>query len=767
MIHNYCKDISLSSYFDEIYLTYRFIGGNMKSNKTYSETNLEIIHVWKKALDKSFISDIKYEKNLLERTKIIKKNILHTLDMAEKLASLASDKEIFDTSSSLLSIEKEIYRIKKDVISIAVFGQMSSGKSSFLNSLVGEKLLTMSEERATATITVIRHIDNFEGYKDGEIEIHYKGENEIIFNLKRAVEFFDKHFIDEFSDVNILSIKEILENKETLLTKLSKIKHSSIDRKYRKELKAHKKTIELILDNLNENIKNLESIVKTTMLEKDALISAEKSVFMNNIIFYKDMPLLKNIELIDTPGLGSNSQLDTRKSEAFLEKADIVMILTDAKEPMQKESEEDILHILEDIEQNTEENSFFNKVFVVVNKIDDCENNRTEIKELLEESLEDAEITLDTNHILFISSKYEYLKRCDEKALGEFYIRNKDNIEKNDLEYVEKTIYEFSTAEATSKFLTKHLTQIDKIFDEVERNFNGNLERILGDINSTKEKIDRFSRDKNKIRSELEDTLSRMIKDEYRELQAKAYNVMDDELKQVSTYDYFKDIAEKRKTFSDANSDKKSRYFYQNLAKGLMRLIIHETNTDIEKKLKINVFNRKQSDTLKSKLQDETKKIQKKYENDYGVVLNLENISMSGIKINLSNNIDLEINLWKRFKLLINPLIWFSTSRYIDASAEKWKEYSLNEYKPNIKQEIKRQKEEAEHQVQIEINDAISNIVKTIDRQLKQELSDQEKLIKNREETMGRKAKIQDTFKMLQEEYILRIKEQNRVLFER
>jgi len=767
LIHNYCKDISLSSYFDEIYLTYRFIGGNMKSNKTYSETNLEIIHVWKKALDKSFISDIKYEKNLLERTKIIKKNILHTLDMAEKLASLASDKEIFDTSSSLLSIEKEIYRIKKDVISIAVFGQMSSGKSSFLNSLVGEKLLTMSEERATATITVIRHIDNFEGYKDGEIEIHYKGENEIIFNLKRAVEFFDKHFIDEFSDVNILSIKEILENKETLLTKLSKIKHSSIDRKYRKELKAHKKTIELILDNLNENIKNLESIVKTTMLEKDALISAEKSVFMNNIIFYKDMPLLKNIELIDTPGLGSNSQLDTRKSEAFLEKADIVMILTDAKEPMQKESEEDILHILEDIEQNTEENSFFNKVFVVVNKIDDCENNRTEIKELLEESLEDAEITLDTNHILFISSKYEYLKRCDEKALGEFYIRNKDNIEKNDLEYVEKTIYEFSTAEATSKFLTKHLTQIDKIFDEVERNFNGNLERILGDINSTKEKIDRFSRDKNKIRSELEDTLSRMIKDEYRELQAKAYNVMDDELKQVSTYDYFKDIAEKRKTFSDANSDKKSRYFYQNLAKGLMRLIIHETNTDIEKKLKINVFNRKQSDTLKSKLQDETKKIQKKYENDYGVVLNLENISMSGIKINLSNNIDLEINLWKRFKLLINPLIWFSTSRYIDASAEKWKEYSLNEYKPNIKQEIKRQKEEAEHQVQIEINDAISNIVKTIDRQLKQELSDQEKLIKNREETMGRKAKIQDTFKMLQEEYILRIKEQNRVLFER
>ena len=734
--------------------------------KNFSGTNLEIINVWEKDLKDQFILNLKKEKNLLERTKIIKNNILHTLNMAENLASIANDKEIFDTSSSLLSIEKEIDKIKKDVVSIAVFGQMSSGKSSFLNSLVGEELLTVSQERATATITVVRHIDNFEGYKDGEIEIHYKSENEIIFNLKKAVEFLDKYFVNQFSNLNLLSINDILENRQTLLVQLSNAKHNSVDRAYRKEIKANKKIVELIIDNLDENRSNLGTISKKDILEKDDLISSKKSVFINNIIFYKDIALLKNIELIDTPGLGSNSQLDTQKSEEFISKADIIMILTDAKEPIQKESEEDILHILEDIEQDEEEINFFDKVFIVVNKIDDCENNRKEIRELLEESLEDAEVTIKKNHILFISARYEYLKRCNNKALNDFHINNKENIEKNDLEYIEKTIYDFSTAEATSKFLTKHLNQIDKIFNEVERNFNGNLEKISGDINTTKEKINKFSNNKEKIKDELEDTLTRMIKDEYRELQAKAYNVMDDELKEISTADYFETIAKERGSFENSNSDKNSSDDYVIITKNLMEEIINESNKKIKRSIKSDIFNLKQNNSLKRKLQEKTKKVQKKYENDYGVVLNLENISISSIKINLNNNIDLEITTWKSVKLFINPSIWGKIAKHIDASAEKWEEYSQNEYKPHLKEEIKKQKEEAEKSVQKEISNAIENIVNTIDRQLKQELRDQGNLLNNREETMQRKSKIQETFTMLQKEYIFKIKEQNRVLFE-
>lgn len=734
----------------------------IRKKENYSSTNLETINVWEKELKEKFKSNLIEEKNLLERTKIIKSNILQTLNMAEKLASISNDKNIFDTSSSLKSIEKEIDKIKQDVVSISVFGQMSSGKSSFLNSLVGEKLLTVSQERATATITVIRHIDNFEGQKDGNIEIHYKSENEIIFNLKKAVESLDKYFTNEFSDLNLFSIEEVLENREALLAKLSNVKHSRVDRSFRKEVKGSKKIIELILNNLDENINYLGTISEQDVLEKNELISSDKSVFINNIIFYKDIPLLKNIELIDTPGLGSNSQLDTRKSEEFIEKADIVILLTDAKEPMQKDSEEDILHILEDIQQNQEDSNFFDKVFIVVNKIDDCENNRDEIKELLEDSLDDAEITINNNHILFISARYEYLKRCDKTALDSFHINNKENIQMHDLEYIEKTIYNFSTAEATSKFLTKHLNQIDKIFDEVERNFKGNLEKIGENINITEEKIDKFSKNKDKIKTELEETLTRMIKDEYRVLQAKAYNIMDDELKKVSTYDYFKNIVQERKSFEKSKNEKDS----ERIAKNLMKEIINESNQIVEKNIKKNIFNVKQNKVLKIKLQEKTKKVQKKYENDYGVVLNLDDIAIGSIKINLNNNVDLEVTTWKSFKLFINPLLWGKADKYIDAFSEKWEEYSNNEYKDNIKEEIKKQKEEVEKSVQKEISNAITNIVETIDNQLKQELRDQEKLLKNKEETMQRKLKIQNSFTMLQKEYISKIKEQNKVLFE-
>ena len=87
------------------------------------------------------------------------------------------------------------------------------------------------------------------------------------------------------------------------------------------------------------------------------LIDDKKSVFIEKVTFYKDIEFLKGIELVDTPGLGSNNNLHTNTSEEFIKEADVVIILTDAKEPMQKESELDILHILEDIDKKNKKDS--------------------------------------------------------------------------------------------------------------------------------------------------------------------------------------------------------------------------------------------------------------------------------------------------------------------------------------------------------------------------------------------------------------------------
>jgi len=732
--------------------------------ESYHTRNIEVINIWKKDLENKFKFDFPVKINLLEKTKIIKNNMLYTLDMAEKLASLSRDKKIFDTSASLSSIENEMDKIRKDVVSIAVFGQMSSGKSSFLNSLVGENLLSVAQERATATITIVRHIDNFNGKKNGDIEIHYKHENEIVFNVRKAINVLDKHF-HNYASFELFTLDDILLNKDALLSKLETSSRKEIKREYRKAVKENKKILELILNSIDDYQHKLGTTTYQNLLTNDELTSTDKSVFINNIVFYKDIKLLKNIELVDTPGLGSNSQLDTRKSEEFIAKADIVMILTDAREPMQKESEEDILHILDDIKRDEDDANFFDKVFIVINKIDESESDRAKIIELLNESLDDAEIEISNNHILFISAKYEYLKRCDKKALKEFHLINKNNIQENDLEYIEKTIYDFSAAEATSKFLTKHLKQIDTIFDGIERNFEENIQNLENSLEKTQEKIEKFKENKEKIQSALENNLNRMIKDEYRSLLAKANNFMDDSLKERSTEDYFEKLAKKRDLFKEAHNMANTENNYQNIAKKLFESIIADTNNKIEYNIKHNVFNHQDKQILKEKLQKKTKDIQNRYENDYGVVLNLDEINIDSIKIKLTKDIDLEISIWKDIKQLFNLRLWRKTDKYIDISAESWEKYSNNMYKNNLKEEIKKQITSAEKNVQNEVLISIHNIVETIDNQLQQELLDKERYVDNKNETIYRKTKIQDSFNMLQNDYIVKAKEQNRILF--
>lgn len=737
----------------------------MKQN--YKSKNLEITNKWLEDLKKEFIINIPSSINLLEKTKIIKKNILLSLDIAYKLSAISKDKEIFDTTASMQSFEKEIEKIKKDVVSIAVFGQMSSGKSSFLNSLVGEKLLAVAEERATSTITIIRHIDNFDGQIDGNIEIHYKTKNEILLELTKAWEVLNNYFHNVFEvDLFPDNIDDILLKKDEFFNKLASISHKDIDRKNRKFVKVHIDVVNFILKGLKENRDDLGKIVNKNKLDNNNfLTNINLSVFINNVVFYKDIELLKNIELIDTPGLGSSSQLDTRKSEVFIEKADIVMIITDVKEPMQKESELDILYILEDIQKNEGDKNFFDKVFIIVNKIDDTDKNRDEIKDLLNESIDDADIKISDKNLLFVSSLFEYEKRFNKKDLNSLFFKNKNNLGKNDLMIIEKTIYDFSAAEATSKFLTENIKKIDNIFNEADRNFKNNLTRLDGDIGEIEKKINTFKSTKNDIQKELENELKDIVEDKYRELHAFALSYNDDSLKIIANEKYFETKAQENGTFKKSNSDNTSSNYYKDSAKSLMKEIIEENNKELQMIMKKKVFKKEKIDSLKDDLQDRTKEIQKKYENDYGVVLNLEDIEIQPININITRNIDLEIGMLKLIKQFFSIFIWGKEDKYINISAEGWEKYAKEIYTKNLKDEIKNKISDAQNKVKEKTNDAISDIVLTIENQLNQQYSDYKQYAENKEETIRKKEIVQSSFQLLKTNYIAQAKEQNINLF--
>ena len=145
------------------------------------------------------------------KIKLLKDNMLNTLEASKEIANLAKSEAIGEVTSSIKSMEKEQEKIKKEVLTFAIFGQMGAGKSSFLNTIAREKLLNVSEQRTTSTISIIRHIENFNGYKNGDIEVTYKSKNRILEEIKTSINKFN-----EYSDRNIVSpdtIEIFLENK--------------------------------------------------------------------------------------------------------------------------------------------------------------------------------------------------------------------------------------------------------------------------------------------------------------------------------------------------------------------------------------------------------------------------------------------------------------------------------------------------------------------------------------------------------------------------
>lgn len=732
--------------------------------KNYKSSNIEILNVWDNELKKKFIFEIPENIHLLEKTKIVKTNILDTLHVAHEIASYASQNNIFETSQSKQNIEKEMDKIRKDIVSIAVFGQMGSGKSSFLNSLVGEELLTVSSSKATATISVIRHISNFDDKKDGDIEIHYKSEKEILLNVDKALSELGTCF-GGYNEFEYSTINELLNIKEVLQKKIDESNIKELDKYSKKIARGVKKFITLILDGLEENKKNIDNIILENSLEEGLLIDEMKSVFISNVIFYKDIKLLKNIELVDTPGLGSNSQLDTRKSEEFLSKADIVMILTDAREPMQKESESDILDILEDIQKKENKKDFFDKVFIIVNKIDENEElDREGIKELLTESLEEADIEIRDDRIMFVSAMYEYQKKFSKDGLKDLYLKNKSNIGENDLEVIEKTIYNFSAAESTSKFLTENISKIDNIFNALDINFENNIKILVENIENTQSKINKFQDNRIRIKSELTQELEIIIQDEYRTLLAQATLRKEEEFSRVANYDYAYNKALKEEIFKSANTDNSSSSHYTKVGKKFLTSITNALNVKIEQDINNNLFSTEKKEKIQKELENKILVIQKKYENEYGVKLELKDIQIDKMKINFSNNIDLKRSLIREIRDFFSPLIG-TEKKYASSTANEWAKYSNDKYKDAITKEIKSKIDIYKSKVQQEVKSEISNIVDTIGKQLNQELEDKTIFNKNKEQATENKVTIQKAFKTLKDDYIDIATKQNQQLF--
>ncbi|MCQ2261927.1 MAG: dynamin family protein [Bacteroidales bacterium] len=494
------------------------------------------------------------EQNLFEELQAKKQQLI---SMAQKAAEYGwidanRKKEIID-------------KINNDVLTIGVIGQMKCGKSTFLNSFVFEDdILPAAATPMTAALSIITY-----------------GEQK-----KIVAEFYDK---DEWEEQKILAARSLEEVKGNSLEE-SKVKAAKelVERasKLGNSLGSYLgKTQEDSFDNLIEYVGAGGKYVSIT-----------KSV---RIYYPKDY--LKGVEVVDTPGFNDPIVSREERTKAFLQKADVVLMMLYAGRPFDA-TDRDIL--FKNVRQ-----CGIGKVIVGINKYDiPYESGETEeqIKDYVKDELRKACRECDDNTLVEIIKQVEPIPLSAEMALlselpmskisgSEAYQHawklhcdtfeissQKEMFVKSHLENLTNAVREIITKEKVEILLAKPMNAIlaagNKKRTDVENELRkyesliSDLEKPDDELDEKYENLDKVNRRLTKKINNLGDDLDSVFHDIVR----KGRNDMEDEVD---------------KACKEMNSDIDSLKLFEDPNKSLIPRIEAKLQTLVTRTLKRDVEN--------------------------------------------------------------------------------------------------------------------------------------------------------------------------------
>lgn len=190
-----------------------------------------------------------------------------------------------------------ISKLENDIITIGVIGQMKCGKSTFLNSFVfGRQILPVATTPMTATLSIITY-----GAEE-KIVVEFYSEEEWLEQLKQADRSLEEVSGDTLLESSIRAAKELVERSvvlgDTLQSFLGTIKED-------------------FLDNLIDYVG-----------AEGRYVGITKAV----TIYFPD-ERLKGVEIVDTPGFNDPIVSREERTKAFLNKADVVLMMLYAGRP--------------------------------------------------------------------------------------------------------------------------------------------------------------------------------------------------------------------------------------------------------------------------------------------------------------------------------------------------------------------------------------------------------------------------------------------------
>lgn len=439
-------------------------------------------------------------------------------------------------------IDEAIEQFNKDVFTISVCGQIKSGKSTFLNYLIfrGENILPTDTTPSTDVLT----------------KVSYGVENKVI------VYFYTQE------DWEKLKNMEVDDNGETV-----NYYEKHLKGEVNKRIKEFGIYPQNVLGTTKEKMGSLDEI--KDFLKDYVYVQGKYTPYVSQVNIKVNNNFIKDVVIVDTPGLNDPNELRSQKTEDFVSKSTAVIYLLYVGRAMDKEDHRFIDKVLNFVDSQ--------KLLFAVTKVDTHDDYQNALK-YAEESLrndkqfkrwglreEDAKVYPLSVIAAIIAEKEEkripltqdeqHIKQSlpDEvfrhKGYVEEFVRaiNQKLMQEKGIAVLEKW-KKFAVGVIESKFLELSLKR-EQLIQRIS-NFQKSMEELQNELKELKESREKFGevqedinlyfhRNMNKIKNNLEQVLEDILSEAkveiYKYIDGKKYN----ELKNSLPREYYKTLKEK------------------------------------------------------------------------------------------------------------------------------------------------------------------------------------------------------------------------------